>query len=398
MADSKAEKLVTDLKALNDSLFGTKKLDAVGNVKELDTRNSKEVIFILAKELYKLSERAIDSLKKTTKENLGASCDVPALVRTEIKDMLPALLKEAFANFKKEENPQTALPTESHTLVLERQVAGDEEPEKITHQEWVDVVKKDLRSSVPSDVPIMKTYHHEGAVKMTFKNKENMESAKEALETKYKATAKTSERKKLDPKLTIFDLDSEYACTEELEKKILERNGDIRKLKEEGDMFRVVFLDRKNKNFAVLQVSARIRQSLKEAGDWIHVDLRQHRVRDRYHVLQCFDCQEFGHTSESPHCKERGTSVCYYCAGSHRSDDCQRRRKKETEYIKCINCSKSKNKREQEKCKTHTAADWLCPFYVREKAQVMGRTVGCEESKNYYLQRSKALQKEHGIS
>ena len=38
---------------------------------------------------------------------------------------------------------------------------------------------------------------------------------------------------------------------------------------------------------------SKIRQSIRESGDFVHADLGQHKVKDRYHVMQCFDCQSF---------------------------------------------------------------------------------------------------------
>jgi hypothetical protein len=403
MSDDKAAKLAAELDELKNSLAGNRKMDINMEYGDMDPKNSKTSLFILAKDFYKFSLKALDELKKVSADS-SCDSDVPALVRKEITDLLPGLLKEALSDLRTAPVSASNVtvtsdqPSETYSLFLERQVVGDEEPKKISHQEYVDVVKRDLKTSVPT-IPILKTQRHEvkGAVNMTFSTKEHRDSAKEALESKYKATSKTTERKKLDPKLTMFDLEAEYSCGEDLEKKILEKNQGIRRLKE-GELFKVVFLDKKTKDFAVLQVSSRIRQCLRESGDWIHVDLRQHRVRDRYHVVQCFDCQEYGHMSGSPYCKKKSTPVCSYCAGSHTSKDCQRRKSKDTAAIKCSNCSHSNNKREKDKCRTHTAADRLCPFHVKERAQIMGRTFGSDEAKNYYVQRSRDLQKELGIN
>jgi hypothetical protein len=74
----------------------------------------------------------------------------------EITDLLPGLLKEALSDLRTA--PVSApnvtetsdQPSETYSLFLERQVVGDEEPKKISHKEYVDVVKRDLKTSVPT--------------------------------------------------------------------------------------------------------------------------------------------------------------------------------------------------------------------------------------------------------
>ena len=223
-----------------------------------------------------------------------------------------------------------------------------------------------------------------------------MDSAREALSSKYNVTHNTQEWKKLDPKLTISDLEADITDKDDLEARILEKNNGIRELQESGEMSKVFFLDERDR-FAVIQVSDKIRQHIKDHEDRICVDLQQHRVRDRFHILQCFHCQSFGHMSGSPYCKQKELhSICFDCAGSHASKDCKRRKDKKADSIKCHNCSNSKNSREKENCKTHNATDYLCALYIREKQRLMSRTQGAEELKNDYLQKSKALQTKYG--
>ena len=124
----------------------------------------------------------------------------------------------------------------------------------------------------------------------------------------------------------------------------------------------------------------------------LFLDLQHHHVRDRFHVVQCYHCQGYGHTYKF--CREKDSApTCYYCAGSHRSDKCKRREEK---HLKCVNCASSKNRAEKLKCATHKASDSLCPFYIREKLRTMARTPGCDESKNVYHQRVKEHQRRRG--
>ena len=144
-----------------------------------------------------------------------------------------------------------------------------------------------------------------------------MDQAKEALQEKYKVTSKTREIKKLDPKVTIADIDSDVTSKEVLVDKLLEKNDFLKALHSGGGVFKVVFFDEKDR-FAVLQVSPEIREAIKQRGDKLCLDLQQHLVRDRIHVIQCYHCQEYGHMSGSPFCKQKDSSpTCFYCAGPH---------------------------------------------------------------------------------
>ena len=269
-----------------------------------------------------------------------------------------------------------------------------EEQTVITDQEWTTVVKHDVKKTLKS-VPVIKAQASNGTAKLHFKSKEDMKRAQEALKTKYTVTSKTQENKKLDPKLTISDLHSGITNAGELENLILEKNDYIRELKDDGETLKMVFLD-KDKKFAVIQVSPKIREAIRGEDDKICLDLQQHHVRDRFHVIQCYHCQGYGHTSRSNYCKQKDSApTCFYCAGSHTSKTCK---KKETGTgsVKCANCAKSNNRVEKMKCSTHKASDNLCPFYVREKLKIMARTPGCEESKNMYHQRVKDHQRRLG--
>ena len=55
-----------------------------------------------------------------------------------------------------------------------------------------------------------------------------------------------------------------------------------------------------------------------------HADLGQYKVKNRYRVIQCFDCHSFGRMSDSNHCKFKkynADPTLFYCAGTHKSED-----------------------------------------------------------------------------
>lgn len=208
---------------------------------------------------------------------------------------------------------------------------------------------------------------------------------------KYKVYPKSEDQKKLEPKLTISNLDPDVTTKEKLQEELLDENECIKELNG-AEKMKVVFLDNDN-HFAVIQVSAEIREAIRINGDRVHLGLQSHRVRDRIHVVQCYHCQEFGHTSGSRYCKSKDSdSTCFFCAGSHASRDCRSKKDRRTDKIKCSNCSKSRSHAEKSAAATHKASDSLCPFYVREKERMMSRTMGCtEQTKNSYRLRVQEL-------
>jgi hypothetical protein len=197
----------------------------------------------------------------------------------------------------------------------------------------------------------------------------------------------------LDPKITISNLDPEIKKKEQLMEELLDENEYIKALVDGDEPMRVAFLD-ENKHFAVLQVSTEIRGAIKRNNDRIQLGLQSHPVRDRIHAVQCYHCQEFGHTSKSEtYCKSKGSdATCCFCAGSHESKKCENKKNNKTNKIKCANCAKSKSNKERSAATSHKASDSLCPFYVRETEKMMARTKGCtEQTKNLYRQRVQEL-------
>ena len=408
MADGGVKKFEEELEVINNSLKGKK---TIGNVKvlaDVPTNNSKDDMFGVIKELYNFSKKMLTCLKdsKNTVPSLQSPGEIQTLITQQLTDVLPRLLEEALRKHSESDSKLTEkvedvkrVPATSHTLAIEKiQVNEEEENEenRMTKQEWSTVVSKDVRKTLKA-VPVIKASHPlDGTAKLYFKSKEHMDQAQEALKLKYKVTSKTTEHKKLDPKLTISDLDPDITTADILEEKLFEKNDFIRDLKEAGETCKIVFFDDKER-FAVLQVSSKMRASIRQNNDKVCVDLVQYSVRDRIHVVQCFHCQQYGHMSGSIYCRQKDSDpTCFYCAGSHASKDCNRRKDKKAGSIKCANCDKSKNRGERSKCTTHKASDTLCPFFIRAKERIMDRTVGCEEAKNIYLQRVKDLQRRYG--
>ena len=394
-----------ELQEISDSIKGKIKIESANCFKDLELNSSRESLFVTIKALYDFSKKLISQLDQSPSEEKSGSPvtadDVNSLVKKQLTEVLPGLLKDALENHSSSNSPTSVLanvvkdeePIKKHMIVLEK-LDNEEDTEKtITNMSWSTVVSKDVTETLKT-VPVMRAQAVQGTAKLQFKSEADMSRAHEALKSKYKVTSssKTQEIKKLDPKLTISDLHSGIKSAEELDNMISEKNDFIKKLRDNGETLQVVFLDKKGGKFAVIRVSPKIREAIRKNGDKIFLDLQQHYVRDRIHIVQCYHCQNYGHTAIHCHQKE-SSPTCYHCAGSHRSDQCRR---KEERHLKCSNCAKSFNRSEKMKSNTHNASDNLCPFFVREKLRTMARTPGCEDSKNGYFQRVQEHQRRLG--
>ena len=397
------KKLSDELDVINNSLKGRKSIESVSAITEIPTTNSKDDLFKCIKELYTFSRKALGHIQTSATESSPTAKDIESLIKKQLTDVLPGLLDAALQNHKsevetlKEDKVKETTPSFNHTMDIEMIPVEGEEKKEISQTDWTTIVKTDVRGACKS-VPLKKAAYDPttGATRLHFDTKEHMDKAHDALKSKYKLTPKSEERKKLDPKITISGLDPEIATKEKLEEELLNKNVFIKDLKDGGELLKIVFLDR-DERFAVVQVSPQIREAIRQNEDRVCIDLERYHVRDRIHVVQCYHCQEYGHMSGSRYCKQKESGpTCFYCSGTHSSKDCNDRKKRNQDKIKCSNCAKSKNRTERDSCKSHKASDNLCPFYVREKERTMSRTAGCEESKNAYLQRVKELQRKHG--
>ena len=245
------------------------------------------------------------------------------IIKKQLHDVIPDLLKAAMATLPttgqgnpKETKEDKQLPVR-HTLGVERMadgVSGDQKDlAPITDVDWI-AMKRDVKRTLKK-VPVKKASVSGGTAILNFASKAHLDEAKEALSLKYKVSSKSEDRKKLDPKLTIRDIPTDIMSKENLEEKLLEKNENMKSIK-------VVFFDDKQR-YAVIQVSAETRESIRRNGDCVNIDLSEHYVTDRFHVIQCYHCQEFGHMANSRYCKDKDKDpTCFYCGGSHTSRDC----------------------------------------------------------------------------
>ena len=406
--DSALKGLIKELEMLNRRGNKGKTIESSNTFQDLSPNTSREDLFKLVKELYCLSKKALEQAKK--KSSPGTSTEIPnsdqfgQMIREQLSGILPDMLKDALAaNGNRagcSKETSVPAPTTVHTLELKKRVdesvQDDEELTMISDKDWTTVVKKDVKGALKK-VPVMKTVTSSKATaKLHFESKDHLDLAERALQDKYHVTSRSEEKRKLNPKLTISDLDEDITSKEIFMEELKEKNSEISNLAASGEELKIVFLDPKEK-LCVLQVSPCIREAIRTSGDKVCIGLQRHTVKDRFHVLQCFHCQEFGHKAGSEYCKKKDEDpCCFFCAGRHSSKDCENRKTRKTDSIKCVNCQHSKNHHEKSSCATHKASDTLCPFYVRERSRIMSRTAGCEESKNFYLKKVQETKRKLG--
>ena len=391
-----------------------KTIEGAETYRDLATNISREELFKFTKELYSLSKRVIDHFKDKKQADLIDPNMTPEqlgqMIQDQLTDILPGMLQKALADHGPIVNhpahssagsSTTAhVPITNHTLEIENKLdeptEDGEDSVKITDKDWTTVVRNDVKGALKT-VPVVRAgTSTNGTAKLHFQSKDDLDRAAKALEAKYKVTAKSEDKKMLDPKLTIAGIDPDIKDATMLLDEILNKNDFVNRMKMSGEEIKVVFFDKKD-NFAVVQVSAPMREAIRKNSDRLCIGLEKYHVKDRYHVVQCFHCQEFGHMSKSPFCKKKDEDpVCFYCAGRHASKDCEAKKERKSEKVKCINCCHSKSRNERETCTTHKASDTLCPSYVREKERVMARTSCSHEAKNAYITRIRDTKRKLG--
>ncbi|KAL5260695.1 hypothetical protein ACHWQZ_G010747 [Mnemiopsis leidyi] len=165
--------------------------------------------------------------------------------------------------------------------------------------------------------------------------------------------------------------------------KIIEKNPSVKALHDEGHTLQVVYLNTNKRTTDKttreeltigLKVSPAIYQVLlhQQAGS-IYIGNRRYKVTDRFFVKQCYHCQMIGHTSQS--CQEALANrppKCMYCAGSHRSAECTKKRNK-TDHA-CARCLASTSTSDSQAAKTHNAGSNQCPIIVRETRRLAALT------------------------
>ena len=199
-----------------------------------------------------------------------------------------------------------------------------------------------------------------GKVVMKMASSDELKIAKQILE-KEGESIEVKVPGKMLPKIQIINV-SPSVTEANIIQHIKQKNERLKEIIEQGYKCEVVFSTKLNNGVRsfVLKVSPNIRNEIiKGNSGYIYLDMSRCRVYDRYHALQCFKCQMFGHMSKD--C--RNEDVCGKCCGKHPTKGCN------SDTLKCISC---KNKKYEDQ--NHPAYSRKCPMMIQELNRAMNNT------------------------
>lgn len=379
---------------------GTKPLDGV----------TKDQLLILLRTLYRMVPVANEDIDKTRSrfDSSGSSVgdmaavdflresfdklkqDLLGKIEQKVEDKMTQLLQTGSGKPVVEEKAEPAPPMKRYVDI--KLDGGDSSSPISSKEQWSQFVRPKVEDALKK-LPVLHTVVSKDSVRLSFQTEDQLKEAQGALSPALGQDVQifTEKRKMIDPKITINDLDDVFLDNEALLKAeiVSDKNEEIKRLHDQGGTVKVVHVNKRNK-FAVLQVSPEIRKCILNKKDKIFLRLRQHFVRDRFHAIQCFHCQEFGHVASSLRCSRKdGPPVCAFCSGEHETRQCDHKKRNDMSKMMCVNCHCSSNKEDKRHSKSHLASSTLCPFYVNERAKLMERTAGVtKESKNVYRTRA----------
>ena len=169
-----------------------------------------------------------------------------------------------------------------------------------------------------------------------------------------------------------------------IKESILEKNHEINKLvTNDKQIFEILFWNDETDPdycYAVAKVDEKIKKQIELQGQKLYIGLSSCRVYERYHLIQCYQCQGFGHKKGSSNCSlfKKEESICLYCAEKHTSKSCTNKKKSK----KCYNCLNAKDSRVKENCNGHNTTSHTCPVLQQALKLTMNRTIGCEYRKD----------------
>ena len=277
------------------------------------------------------------------------------------------------------------MPTTSkrHVLLMK---PDDEEDSKFSKDFWSTTVKKSIQPKLKNIAVTKVTCTNDGKGVLIFPTAKLRDEAAATLKDTCSVKPQDRDVKFLYPKVKICGIPKEFL--EKVDKttiksSILEKNTEIDRLvNEDKKVFEIIFInDEKDSEYcsAVVKVDHQIKKCIEIQGNKIFIGLAACRVYERYHLIQCYQCQGFGHKKGSSNCKLKGTdeNICLYCAEKHSSKNCPTKTKKDKIY-KCYNCSISKDSTISEGCIGHTTTFYTCPILQKTLKLTMNQTIGCE--------------------
>ena len=364
---------------------------------------SKAVLWTVVKELYSLlpdtrrcSTQSSESVTSFTAEDLKETLDklkedllttLPDLVAPKVS-MILAPGKSAISDVNRlNAEHGTVTPVTPVKRYLTIKDKGDDGP--MCEKKWTTVVKTQVETALKK-IPVLDLSVNKKRTNLMFETDAQLEQAKEVLSPFLDVSPVVEKEKKRDPRIMINDLDHDLLDKEILLSEIVSgKNESIKRLVDEGHPVKVVHVNVTGR-YAVIQVSPEVRKAISERKDKLFLKLRQHSVRNRFYVTQCFHCQRFGHVAGSIYCPNKDKSaVCAFCTGDHDTRSCQAKKDNVLSRMKCVNCDHGGSKEDKRHAQSHPASSSMCPFYINAKGRLMESTSGVtKEEKNMYLTRA----------
>ena len=158
---------------------------------------------------------------------------------------------------------------------------------------------------------------------------------------------------------------------EGIKKTIMCSNQWLQAMIESGETFAVLFSYevREYRNI-VCKVSPRIRSDILKRGSSLRIENRSCRVNDRFHILQCGKCLEFGHKAQN--CA-RDTVSCKHCGDDgHLFGVCPHKDNKDK--MRCSNCKKLQPQNTMSVSADHSSRSHSCPLYIKRLEYAIGMT------------------------
>ena len=325
-----------------------------------------------------------DSLAKL-KEDLLSS--LPDLVAPKVSEILAP--REDLMNGTEKAATDVSPDTPVKRFVSIKADISDEGSTPICQKRWADVVKPKVEAAL-KHIPVLDTSVTGRHTQLYFDTEDDMNEAHKVLSPFLEVTTSVKKEKKRDPRVMISDLDADLLDKDKLLEAILsDKNGSIKQLYDLGFTLKVVHTNPHGR-YAVVQVAPEIRQAITDNGERMFLKLRQHTVKNRFYVTQCYHCQRYGHVAGSVYCPNKDKpATCAFCGCDHDTRHCQAKKNSDLGKMKCVNCEGGGSKEDRRHAKTHPASSSLCPSYVSARARLMGSTFGVTmEQKNVYLTRA----------
>ena len=280
---------------------------------------------------------------------------------------------------------------ENHTPQKHSLIITTNDETEFSQAKWSDIASQKLSKVQINKISLTK----KGQCYINFPNKQNQDQAIKCLKDDFTIKAQTK-NVGIMPKITIFDLNPDkYNSTTKdiLKKDILLKNPKISELVYNGKTFDIIFIKEsyQGNNQAVIKIDPEILNLLnnikktRKTNAIIYINNTACRFYNRFHIVQCYQCQSFGHRKGSPSCPLFSTNqnTCLYCSMNHPSKDCIY--KKEPEKFKCANCTRFSCVEDNNININHATTDQECPLFQKQIDQVLKNTIGVDKnSKNDY--------------